>query len=112
MNSTETLTDQLGLPAAVVTELLSSRRRCLLVLTLAQQGESAVVDLAARLAADAEREPAAVDETQTERIRQEIYDHHLPKLTATGIVEYDSVLGKVRLAEPAIVPAARRVLKQ
>lgn len=111
MSKTDTPTDQVDLPAEVQKELLSSRRRCLLLTTLAEVGDVAVVDLAAQLGGGGtDSETAAAGEAAHEQIRWEIYDRHLPKLTATGVVEYDSQLGKLRLAEPAIVPAARRAL--
>jgi hypothetical protein len=113
MSQIDTPTDRLELPAEVCAELLSSRRRCRLLVTLAEGGEAAVVDLAAQLAAaEWGTEPGAVNELERQELRREIFDRHLPKLTATGVVEYDSLLGKLRLAEPAIVPDARRVLAE
>jgi len=106
-------TDQLHLPAPVQAELLSSHRRCLLLVTLAEVEEATVDDLAVRISA-AERgiDPGAVDDAQRVSIRDEIFELHLPKLTATEVVEYDSLLGKVRLLEPAIAARARAVLSE
>ena len=85
MSQIDTPTDRLELPAEVCAELLSSRRRCRLLVTLAEGGEAAVVDLAAELAAaEWGTEPGAVDELERQQLRQEIFDRHLPKLTATG----------------------------
>jgi hypothetical protein len=33
----------------------------------------------------------------------ELYTEHIPKLTATGVVTYDSMKGAVELAQPGIV---------
>ena len=112
MNKTDPPTDQLELPAEVTAELLCSRHRCLILITLAEQGDVAVVDLAARLAADAASEPAAVDESARDRMRQEIYDHHLPKLAATGVVKYDSALDKLRLLDFDAVRTAGQTLRE
>jgi hypothetical protein len=113
MNQADTSADQLDLPAAVQAELLSSRRRCLLLVTLAEVGEATVDALAVRIsAAEHWIDPEAVDDAERASICDEIFESHLPKLTATEIVEYDSLLGKVRLLEPAIVPRAREELPE
>lgn len=113
MNQADTPADQLDLPAAVQAELLSSRRRCLLLVTLAEVEEATIGDLAVRIRAN-ERgiDPGAVDDGEGASVRDEIFEVHLPKLTATEIVEYDSLLGKARLLEPAIVPRARDALSE
>ena len=56
-------------------------------------------------------DPEDVDDAERASARDEIFEIHLPKLTATELVEYDSLLGKVRLAEPAIVSLAREELR-
>ena len=108
MNQPDPPAEQLDLPAGVQAELLCSRRRCLLLVTLAETGPATVDDLAVSIRA-AERgiDPEQVDDTERSSVREEIFESHLPKLTATEIVEYDSQLGKVRLVEPAIVSRAR-----
>ncbi|MFC6721952.1 DUF7344 domain-containing protein [Halobacteriaceae archaeon SHR40] len=112
MNQTDTPAEQLNLPAAVQAELLSARRRCLLLVVLAEGGPATVDDLAVRIRAN-ERgiDPEDVDDAERASARDEIFERHLPKLTATELVEYDSLLGKVRLAEPAIVSLAREELR-
>jgi hypothetical protein len=111
MNQADTPADGLHLPAPVQAELLSSHRRCLLLVTLAEVGEATVDDLAGRISA-AERgiDPGAVDDAERASVCDEIFESHLPKLTATETVEYDSLLGKVRLLEPAIASRAEDVL--
>jgi hypothetical protein len=61
----------------------------------------AVDDLATKLAAWS---TSGGDVTTSERraARTEIYQEHLPKLTATGVVRFDSLLGQVELRD---VPA-------
>lgn len=113
MNQTDTSADGLDLPAAVQSELLSSHRRCLLLATLAETGPVTVDELAARIrASERDLDPGQVEESERALVRDDIYESHLPKLTATEIVEYDSLLGKVRLAKPAIVPRARELLSE
>lgn len=113
MNQADTPADQLDLPAAVQAELLSSRRRCLLLVTLAEGGATTVDDLAVRIRATEHGiDPEDVDDAERASVRDEIFELHLPKLTATEIVEYDSLLGKVRLLEPAIVSRAREELSE
>lgn len=113
MNQADTPADQLDLPAPVQAELLSSRRRCLLLVTLAEVEEATVDDLAGRIsAAEHGIDPGAVDDAERVSICDEIFEVHLPKLTATEIVEYDSLLGKVRLLEPAIASRAQAALSE
>jgi hypothetical protein len=102
MSSTDTNGDTRGIPQAVTDDLLRSRRRCRFVTALAAAGGEAIVaDLVAALCA---AEGAGGDCAAVER---EIYERDLPKLTATGVVEYDSMLERVRLTESALAKQAR-----
>jgi len=92
-----------GVPREVVEDLLSSRRRRLLVACLGE-GPASIADLATEVVAR-ERgvDPADVTPTQREEAIDELYQVHLPELTATGIVDYDSMRGTAALATPAIL---------
>ena len=95
-----------GLPEEVVDDLLSddTRRRALSI--LADRDEPVVVaDLAAAvLAAERDIEPAAVSDTDRDELTEELFTEHLPKLTATDIVSYDSMVGTVELQRHDAVP--------
>lgn len=100
------------LPVSVEEDLLASSRRCHLISVLDTHGETSLLDLAASLRArEQDVEPGEVSRVEIERLRTELLAEHLPKLTATGIVEFDSVVGKVGLREPAIVPQAVEALE-
>ena len=87
--------DRHTVPEAVRTELFASKRRCRLLRALAGAGgEASVSDLVAQIRAV---EPATTD--TADEVQYDLYDHHLPKLAATGVVEYDSALDKLRLLE-------------
>ena len=87
------------LPEQVVTDLLSSERRRRLLRCLEDHGACLpVTDLAAAVAAkEAGIDIEAVDPERHQAVRNEIYERHLPKLTATGVVEFDSMRGTVTL---------------
>lgn len=95
-----------GLPPDVVEGLLSddTRRRLLSVLT--HRDEPVVVEelAAAIIAAREECPTAAVPASDRAAMTDELFDEHLPKLTATDVVAYDSMLGAVVLRRPEIVP--------
>ena len=89
-----------GLPAAVIEELVASPRRRALLAELRDRGEAVPVDdLAARLV-DSDRP----SREERRAARTEIYQEHLPKLTPTGVVAFDSLLGTVEfLGDDALV---------
>jgi hypothetical protein len=95
-----------GLPPAVVEELLSadSRRRALSI--LANRGEPVVVeDLAAAVVADREGcAPSAVSDAERAAMTEELFTDHIPTLTATDVLRYDSMLGAVELQRAEIAP--------
>lgn len=89
------------LPEHVVADLLSARRRRHLLACLEDAGGPVpVTDLAAAVAArEDDTDPGAVGPERHRNVRAEIYERHLPKLTATGVVEFDSMRGTVSLKE-------------
>jgi DNA-binding transcriptional ArsR family regulator len=94
------------LPERVVEDVLASERRRALLACLADHGEMAIGDLAAEiLAREGEDAPADVDGGRRAQVRTDIFQTHLPKLTATGIVTYDSLRGTVALSRPEILRA-------
>jgi hypothetical protein len=87
------------LPGEVVEDILSAdRRRTLLSCLTDHGGEMPVADLAACVST---REQGLtegdVKEPARGQLYDELYDEHLPKLTATGVVEFDSLRDCVRL---------------
>ncbi len=87
------------LPAAVVEDLVENPRRRRLLGYLAECGEPvALTDLAAAIGArETESAPDEVPPAVRRAVREDILEHHLPKLTATGAVDYDSMRGTVAL---------------
>jgi hypothetical protein len=88
------------LPEDVVADLLESDRRRRLLACLADaDGALPVSDLARCVA---ERESAGndetIDQTTISTVRDDVYHEHLPKLTATGVVTFDSLVGTVEFA--------------
>lgn len=96
------------LPEAVLEDLLSvDRRREALAALLERHGPLCVEDLAVvARAREAGGDPDAVDPAERRRLGAAFFQEHLPKLTATGVVAYDSQLGTVELADPSAVAAA------
>ena len=94
-----------GLPSAVVEDLLSARNRRLALSTLADRGEPMVVEsLATAVVAARENCPeSVVSADQREAMCDELYTEHIPKLTATGVLRYDSMKGAVELVRPGVV---------
>jgi len=91
------------LPAAVIEDLLACEHRHTLLTVLHERdGPVPIGDLATELAPG--NDPAEVSDSDRRTVRTEIYQDHLPKLTATGVVHFDSLLGEVELvAVPALV---------
>jgi DNA-binding transcriptional ArsR family regulator len=95
---------ELELPPDVVDSLLASPARRRILRQLRNAGEAMPVDdLAAAVAASAahgEGTDTAAGEgeavpTDRQRARADIYQRHLPRLTETGVVTFDSRLGTV-----------------
>ncbi|WP_246391695.1 DUF7344 domain-containing protein [Halosimplex pelagicum] len=88
------------LPASAVADLRASGRRRRALERLAERGDAMpVTDLARRVVASERGEPAeTVPDDAVEAARSDLFQRHLPKLTATGVVRYDSLVGTVELA--------------
>lgn len=101
-----------AIPEPVIADLLDSRRRCLLLDQLAATGGEAVVgDLAVAVrAAETGRAPEEVGAEERQELREELFECHLPKFTATGVIEYDSMLDTIRLVAPEFAFRATRKL--
>ncbi|MFB6222422.1 MAG: hypothetical protein ABEH86_01950 [Haloarcula sp.] len=101
--------DNHGLPDHVIEDLLSDEHRRRALSILAARGEPLIVDdlAAAVLAAERDIEPAEVPEADRAALRNELFTEHLPKLTATGIVSYDSMVGTVELQRREALPEER-----
>jgi hypothetical protein len=99
-------------PEQAKTDLLASDRRCRLLRTLATAGgEASVRDLAAQIASQETGRPVErIDPDTVESLRYEIYDQHIPKLAATGVIEYDSLLDKLRMLDATLHEDAERAL--
>jgi hypothetical protein len=93
------------LPGDVVEDILASQRRRTLLSCLAEADGPVVVDDLAGAVCGAEKRPNRAGDDAAEEVRADIYDRHLPKLTATGIVEYDSMCETVELVDAGLIPA-------
>jgi hypothetical protein len=82
-------------PEAVIDDLLADSRRELILRILRQRGEPMVIDDLARAVCAAEADPgdAAVEGEKRMAVRSDIFERHLPKLTAIEAVRYDSMVG-------------------
>lgn len=107
MATRSTDTERGELPTAVVEDLLSDEHRRTALTVLAERDEPMVVsDLAAAtVAARDDCVESAVDTGQREAMREELFREHIPKLTATNVLEYDSMLGTVELVVPEVLEA-------
>lgn len=87
------------LPTDVVEDLLSDPRRRYALETLSRRETPMVVDdlAAAVRARETGVAPDAVGKDERRRVREDFFQRHLPKLTATDVVRYDSLLGTVEL---------------
>ena len=92
-----------GLTSDTVFELLSSKRRRMVLFYLRQRGEPTTVNELARQIASMENEVPAEDLTsqQQKRVYVSLYQTHLPKLDAMGVIDYDKDEGTVGLNERA-----------
>ncbi|WP_226012646.1 DUF7344 domain-containing protein [Halomicrobium salinisoli] len=88
-----------ALPEAVVDDLLDDgRRRRLLDVLFEADGPMAIDDVATELwARETDTDPEDVSDNERRRVRNDVFQHHLPKLTATEVVAYDSVVGTLEL---------------
>ncbi|WP_436924485.1 DUF7344 domain-containing protein [Halosimplex amylolyticum] len=88
------------LPQSVIADLRADDRRRQALTRLAEcERALPISDLARHVAATERDEP--VDEVPADAadaVRRDFFQQHLPKLTATGVVTYDSLVGTVELA--------------
>ncbi|WP_254271461.1 DUF7344 domain-containing protein [Haloarcula marina] len=105
--STDTRPDEL--PESVVADLLATESRRAALSVLYDRGSPMVVeDLATAIVARERRVPeSAVPAADRDAMREELYTEHIPKLTATGVVEYDSMVGTVELARRDVAERGR-----
>ncbi|UPM43714.1 DUF7344 domain-containing protein [Halocatena salina] len=91
------------LPETVIEELLAEPyRRTVLQSLRAADGEITVRQLATRVVArERSVRPEAVPARKRERAQERLYEHHLPKLTATDVIQYNSRNASVELGEAA-----------
>lgn len=91
------------LPEAVIDDLLADPRRRVLLRSLYEHDEPVTVT---QLAADViarERSVAfdAVSRDECRRVAENLYVHHIPKLTATAVVRYNSRQASIELDDAA-----------
>jgi len=101
-------------PDEILADLLDSGRRCRLLEQLSAAGEEAVVeDLAAAVCAAEEGcSPAEVDDANWRAVQNDLFEEHIPKLVTTGVVRYDSMVGRLWLEKPAVAARAERALSE
>ena len=100
-DSRNTTVPGIGLPSEIVEDILAAPRRRVVLRSLVEAEDGLVVD---ELVAEvSDREGLDRDDGTHSRVRANLYDQHIPKLTATGVVTYDSMRECVELAAPAIV---------
>ena len=89
-----------GLPASVVADIRSDDRRRRALARLAETERALPVSDLARQVAATERDEGVdgVPTDAVDTVRQDLFETHLPKLTATEVVDYDSQVGTVELA--------------
>jgi|GEM_PF-1236800 len=88
------------LPDSAIADLREHERRRRALALLAEREEPVPVSDLARDVVAAERDQS-VDDVPADAVeagRTELFQRHLPKLTATGVVRYDSLVGTVELA--------------
>ncbi|PSP46741.1 hypothetical protein BRC69_02705 [Halobacteriales archaeon QH_6_66_25] len=68
--------------------------------------------MAAISAAEEGCDPSAVDDRTRTEIRAELFQQDIPKLAATGVVEYDSMLDKLRLQSSEVASHAASALTE
>jgi hypothetical protein len=98
-----------GLPTPVVEDLLAETNRRIALSILADADEPIVVEsLAAEVVAKRDGcAPEDVDPDAQAAMREELFTDHIPKLTATDVLEYDSMVGTVELTRPELVDEDR-----
>jgi len=96
-----------SLPPGVIEELLSDPRRRAVLRVLVDRGGPVPVDDLARELATGD----SISRDSRRRVRNEIYQEHLPELTATGVVAFDSMLGTVEYLDDDTLAARLRAVE-
>ncbi|WP_135303129.1 DUF7344 domain-containing protein [Haloarcula amylovorans] len=97
------------LPETVVSDLLSADSCRVALSILDEHGEPMVVEDLATAVVAARDDVAESGVTDDDRaaVCEELYDEHIPKLMATGVLSYDSMLGTVTLLRRGLVGRGR-----
>lgn len=92
------------LPERVVDELLCVPRCRHVLEVLATHDSLTVYDLARHVAArERDEAPDRVRTDAAMAVYDDLYDSHLPRLTETGVVEFDPQLATLALVDDAVV---------
>lgn len=92
------------LPDRVLDELLSVPRCRHVLAVLASHGSVNVHDLARHVAArERHADPDGVSAGAAMAVYDDLYDRHLPRLTETGVVEFDPQLATLALVDDAVI---------
>lgn len=96
------------LPDEVVEDILEADRRRIALEILDEREDPVVIDdlAAAVRARELDTDPESVPTEERREIRDEFFADHLPKLTATEVVSYNSLLGTLTLADDQRVTEA------
>ena len=98
-----------SLPAAVVDELLADERRRRLLSRLAAADGPVLIEQLAPvvLEGDGDREPRELSADRRREAREQLFERHLPALTATRVVEYDPTTNAVELLNDELATRLR-----
>jgi len=96
----------IGLPTRVVDDLLAEEHRRLALSILDDRNEPVVVESLAKavVAARDGCSPGDVTTADQRAMSEELFTEHIPKLTATGVVDYNSMVGTVELVRDDVLP--------
>lgn len=91
------------LPEAVIEELLADPHRRVVLHSLSEHDEPLTVRRLGALIVARERSihPDTVPSEAQIRVRKQLYEHHIPKLTATGVIQYNPRHASVELGDAA-----------
>lgn len=94
-----------SLPDHVIDDLLASERRRTMLEILAERSAPVVLDdlVRATLAEEQGTIPSEISQEECRAARIEAYEKHLPKLTAVDVVEYDSLVGTLKLTDESVL---------
>jgi predicted Zn-ribbon and HTH transcriptional regulator len=90
-----------GLPETVIDDLLADPRRELLLQVLHEHDEPVTVTQLAANVIEHERSVDDVSHSERQCVSEDLYEHHIPKLTATAVVTYNSRQASIELNDIA-----------